>query len=323
MAHEVEQMLYVGETPWHGLGKRFIEAPTLDEAIIAAGLNWKVTTEPLFAGNGEKAPALLTRRDMDGSILGVVGPSYQPLQNDKAFEFFKPFIDNKEAAIECAGSLRLGKRVFVLAKINRDPIVVKGSDVVDKYILLSNSHDGTLAVRVGFTPIRVVCANTLAMAHDNTASKLIRVKHSGNVEMNLEKIRETMNVADAEFEATAEQYRLLASKEINSSDLEKYIKIVFATKKQLAEAEGNLEEVGAGSRIREQIINLFENGRGQNLAETKRTLFSAYNAVTEYVQYERGDDKQIRLDNTWFGQGMAINKKALEVAVTMATLKAA
>lgn len=323
MAHEVEQIMYVGQTPWHQLGQRFIEAPSLDEAIVAAGLNWKVTTEPLFAGNGDKAPALLTRRSTDGSILGVVGPTYQPLQNDKAFEFFRPFIDEKMAAIECAGSLRQGKRVFVLAKIARDPMVIKGNDTVEKYILLSNSHDGTLAVRVGFTPIRVVCANTLSMAHDNSASKLIRVKHSGNVVDNLEKIRETMNLADQEFEATADQYRLLASKEINSSDLEKYIKLVFATKKQMSQAEGNLEELNSGDRIKGKIINLFENGRGQNLVETRRTLFSAYNAVTEYVQYERGEDSQARLDNTWFGQGMQINKRALEVAVTMATLKAA
>lgn len=318
MAHEVEQIMYVGETPWHGLGKRFIEPPTLDEAIVAAGLDWEVTTEPLFAAGGEKAPALMTRRSSDKSILGVVGTSYEPLQNSDAFSFFTPFIDTKEAAIECAGSLRQGKRVFVLAKINRDPLTIKGNDVVEKYILLSNSHDGTMAVRVGFSPIRVVCANTLAMAHNSDASKLIRVRHTGRIVSNLDKIRETMNLADQQFEATAEQYRLLASREINGADLDKYIKLVFATKKQITEAEGNIVDIGAGSRVRESIVRLFENGRGQNLPETRRTLFSAYNAVTEYVQYERGDDAQVRLDNTWFGQGMQINKKALEVAMIMA-----
>jgi len=322
MAHEVEQMMYVGQTPWHSLGQRFLEPPTLDDAIVAAGLNWKVTTEPLFANNGDKAPALLTRRSSDLSILGVVGPAYKPLQNDEAFSFFKPFLDANEATIECAGSLRQGKRVFVLCKLKRDALVIKGNDIVEKYVLLSNSHDGTLAVRVGFTPIRVVCANTLAMAHDSNASKLIRVKHSGNVVSNLEKIRETMNLADQEFETTAEQYRLLASREINTSDLEKYIKIVFATKKQMSDAEGNVEELNSGDRIKGKIINLFENGRGQNLPETRRTFWSAYQAVSEYVQYERGEDSQARLDNTWFGQGMQINKKALETAVTMVTLAA-
>lgn len=317
MAHEIENMMYVGDAPWHNLGKRFIEAPSLDEAIVAAGLNWKVTTEPVFAANGQKAPALLIRRDMDQSILGVVGTTYKPLQNDKAFEFFRPFIDSKMASIECAGSLRMGKRVFVLAKISSDPLVIKGNDTVEKYILLSNSHDGTLAVRVGFTPIRVVCANTLAMAHNSAASKLIRVRHSGNVETNLEKIRETMNLANREFEATAEQYRFLASREINSSDLEKYIKLVFATKKQMAETD-NVDELNSGDRVKNKIINLFENGRGQNLPETRRTFFSAYNAVTEYLQYERGEDAQVRLDNAWFGQGYNLNKKALEVAMAMA-----
>src|SRR6185295_11897446 len=127
------------------------------------------------------------------------------------------------AQIETAGSLRQGKRVWVLAKINRDPLVIKGNDVVEKYVLLSNSHDGTLAVRVGFTPIRVVCNNTLSMAINSEASKLIRIKHTKNVVSNLESVQEIMNLADQEFQATAEQYRMLTRKDINSKDLEKYI----------------------------------------------------------------------------------------------------
>lgn len=323
MAHELEivngqaSMMYVGDVPWHSLGKRFIEAPTLDEAIIAAGLNWQVTTEPLFAGNGDKAPALLTRRDSDKSILGVVGPSYTPLQNSEAFNFFRPFIDEKAATIECAGSLRQGKRVFVLCKLNLADSVIKGNDVVSKYLLLSNSHDGTLAVRVGFTPVRCVCSNTLSMAHNDSASKLIRVRHTGNVVANLENIRETMNLADQQFEATAEQYRMLANKAINQSDLEKFVKLVFATKKQMDNVV-DLNELNSGNRVKNDILRLFETGRGNDLPEIKGTYWAAYQAVTEYVQYERGEDNQARLDSTWFGPGMQINKKALEVATTMA-----
>lgn len=318
MAHEVEQMMYVGETPWHKLGKRFIEAPTLDEAIVAAGLNWRVTTEPLFAGNGEEAPALLTRRSSDQSILGVVGPSYEPLQNLDAFQFFKPFIESGEAAIETAGSLRMGKRVFVLAKIKRDPLKIVAGDDVEKYVLLSNSHDGTLAVRVGFTPIRVVCANTMAMAHDSSASKLIRIKHTKNVVDNLEKIREVMNLADSEFESTAEQFRVLASRQINQSDLEKYVKLVFSTNKRLAEAEGDLSTI-ENKRLMKDIQPLFEKGRGNDMPGVRGTYWAAYNAISEHLQYVRGNDEQVRLDNLWFGQGASLNKKALTVGVTLAT----
>jgi phage/plasmid-like protein (TIGR03299 family) len=317
MSHEVEKMMFVGEVPWHSLGHRFSHAPSLEEALVAAGLNWKVTTEPVFSGLGEKVEAQLTRRDSDQSILGVVGPKYVPLQNSEAFEFFRPFIEQKEASIETAGSLRMGKRVWVLAKINRDPLVVKGNDIVDKYVLVSNSHDGTLAVRVGFTPVRVVCNNTLTLAINSEASKLIRIKHTKNVVDNMNNIRDIMNLADSEFEATAEQYRLLASKNINSKDLEKYVKLVFNTSKRIIEAEGNLEDIN-NKRIIEQIEPLFVSGIGNDMPEIKGTMWAAYNAITEFLQYKRGEDQASRLDSLWFGQGATLNKKALETAIVMA-----
>ncbi len=317
MAHEVEQMFVVGAAPWHNLGRKFEVPPSLEEALVAAGLDWKVTTEPLFSGAKEQVEAMLTRRSSDNSILGVVGPKYVPLQNTEAFDFFKPFIDEKAAAIETAGSLRQGKRVWVLAKINRDPLVIKGNDIVEKYVLLSNSHDGTLAVRVGFTPIRVVCNNTLSMAINSEASKLIRIKHTKNVVSNLESVQEIMNLADQEFQATAEQYRMLTTKDINSKDLEKYIKIVFNTTAKLVEVGGNTAEI-SNKRIIEQIVPLFEKGRGNDMAEIKGTMWAAYNAVNEYLQYERGSDNSNRMDNMWFGDSARLNKKALETALILA-----
>jgi phage/plasmid-like protein (TIGR03299 family) len=316
MAHEIENILYVGAAPWHNLGRRFEVPPSLEEALVAAGLDWTVSTEPLFSGAKEQVEAMLTRRSSDNSILGVVGPNYVPLQNTEAFDFFKPFIDEKAAAIETAGSLRHGKRVWVLAKINRDPLIIKGNDVVEKYVLLSNSHDGSLAVRVGFTPVRVVCNNTLSMAINSNASKLIRIKHTKNVASNLESVQEIMNLADSEFETTAEQYRLLTMRDINTKDLEKYVKIVFNTTQKLAEVNGDLGSL-SNKKILEAVIPLFEKGRGNDMKEIKGTYWAAYNAVNEYLQYERGSDNQNRMDNMWFGDSARLNKKALETALIL------
>jgi phage/plasmid-like protein (TIGR03299 family) len=314
MAHEVENMMYVGQRPWHSLGRAFEMPPTLEEAIVAAGLDWKVGLKKLQTTDTQEAvPALATFRETDGRILGVVGPGYNPLQNVEAFEFFRPFIDTNEASIETAGSLRNGQRVFVLAKINRDPMVIKGNDTVEKYVLLSNSHDGTLAVRVGFTPIRVVCNNTLTMAHGDKASKLLRVRHTAGVVDNLEKIREVMDMANAEFEASAEQYRILASKDINSKDLEKYVKLVFSQK--LVE-EKSIDEVR--SKVIGKIIPLFESGRGNDMKEIKGTYWAAYNAINEYLQYERGETNEGRIDQLWFGAAAQLNKRALDVGLTLA-----
>ena len=315
MSHEVESMFFMNQTPWHGLGTRVIEIPTIDEAIAASGLNWTVGMKPLFTEQGEKVKHQATFRESDGKILGVVGPGYKPLQNMEAFKFFQPFLDQGAATLETAGSLRGGQRVWVMAKIKSDPLVIvpQSNDIVQSYILLSNSHDGTLAVRVGFTPVRVVCANTMAMAHSSDASKLIRIRHSGNVEEALAAVRDVMNVAKSEFEATAEQFRLLASKQVSRKDLERYVKMVFNVKKDLTVDE--LDD--KSSRVLAKILPLFEKGRGNDLPGVKGTYWAAYNAVNEYLQYERGSEAANRLDSMWFGTSAAVNKKALDTAVGM------
>ena len=318
MSHEVEKMMYVGDVPWHKLGTRFMTAPSLDEAIIAAGLNWEVEKVALQTLAGLDVPAMAIQRKTDSRILGVVGKEWNPLQNSKAFDFFKPFVDEKQAEINTAGSLRNGQRVFVLAKIKRDPMEIVKGDAVEKYILLSNSHDGSQAVRVGFTPIRVVCANTLAMAIGAGGSQLIRLRHTKNLHESLESVQEVMDAANSRFEATAEQYRAMAKMDINSEDLAKFVKVVFgkpAKKDETEEqSETTTEEFEGGERVLGKIIPLFEAGRGNDLLGVKGTLWGAYNAITEYIQYERGTDQGTRLDQTWFGQGAVLNRKAMSYA---------
>lgn len=317
MSHEVENMFYRNEVPWHKLGKHIKHEPTIEEAIVAAGLNWTVETQPLFLADGTKAPSKATVRTSDNSILGTVGENYKPLQNIDAFQFFNPFLESKEAVLETAGSLRQGKRVWVLAKINKDPMVIvpKADDKVEKFILLAHGHDGLMSVRVGFTPIRVVCANTLAMSLNSDGSQLLRVKHTKNLLDNLEKVSEIMQAANASFEATAEQYKYLANKEINQADLEKFVKIIFAGPNYEAmEKEGKKP----ARDVLPKVLNLFEAGLGNNLVGVRGTYWAAYNAVTEYLAYERGQDEQVRLDKMWFGDSANINKKALDTALNMA-----
>jgi phage/plasmid-like protein (TIGR03299 family) len=234
-----------------------------------------------------------------------------------AFKFFNPFLEAKEAVLETAGSLRQGKRVWILAKINKDPMVIvpKSNDTVEKYILLAHGHDGTMSVRVGFTPIRVVCANTLAMSINDSGSQLLRVKHTKNLMENLENISEIMQAANASFEATAEQYKLLATKDISRADVEKYVKMVFVGPQyEEMEKEGNKP----ARDILPKVLELFEGGRGNALPGVRGTYWAAYNAVNEYLGYERGQDEQARLDKMWFGDSAILNKKALNTALKMA-----
>jgi phage/plasmid-like protein (TIGR03299 family) len=314
MADQIETMAFFKEVPWHGLGTALEEADLHDwqRACIKSGLDWEVELTPLVTADTQAQVSHRgVRRKSDGRILGVVGPKYHPLQNRDAFQWFQSFLEAKEASLNTAGSLCEGSRVWVLAKMNRDPLVIAPGDDVEKFILLSHAHDGSLAIRVGFTPIRVVCANTLALAHRADASKLIRVKHSASVHENLAKIREVMNLANAEFEATAEQYRLLARKSINQNDLRRYVKRVLKVENQTKISTRTANMI-------QEILGLCESGKGNTLPSIKNTYWSSYNGVTEYLGYRRGNNESTRLNSLWFGDSANLNKHALETALAMA-----
>ena len=321
MAHQLEMngdkasMAYFGELPWHGLGTALDESDLYDwqSACNKSGLDWEAELVPLQTTDTlAKVEHKAVRRKTDGKVLGIVGPKYHVLQNRDAFRWFQPFLEAKEAALNTAGSLAEGSRIWVLAKLNRAPLVIAHGDEIEKFILLSHSHDGSLAVRVGFTPIRVVCANTLALAHKKDASNLIRVKHSASLMENLENIREVMNVANQEFESTAEQYRLLVRKSINQADLKKYVRRVLKVE------EGKESSTRMENTIKD-IIGRCESGKGNDLPSVRGTLWTAYNGLNEWLSYERGHSQQNRLNSLWFGESANLNRFALETALAMAT----
>jgi len=358
MPANVESMFSVKETPWHGIGHVVNEVATLAEGIKLAGLDWKVLVYSLFREdkkdeNVDEFAKVFVRSD-SGATLSVVGPNTHPLQNEHAFDFFQPFLDSGDCKLETAGSLGMGKKIWVMVKIQRaNSEIVKGDEVA-KFVLLSNSHDGTTAVRVGFTPIRVVCANTLAMAHKDEASKLLRVRHTADVKKNVESIRETMNIADASFEATAEQYRFLASRQINAADLRKYVKVVLGMdddeKKLKTRSLNTLNEIIKAhddklkmqqlqnviadkgivqeqlqkeyANILDAVLANMEQGRGTENAASRGTFWTAYNALNEHLNYNKGNKPDTRMNSLWFGENAKLNIEALKVATEMADEKA-
>lgn len=349
MAHEIENMFSVRETPWHKLGTVVSQAPSALEAMRLAGLDWTVVKKQLQTADGQKlVNAYAIIRESDGAILGdAVGPNWTPLQNYESCDFFNPFVESGLASFETAGSLQNGRRIWILAALNKKPMEIAKDDKILKYLLLSNSHDGSIAVRVGFTPIRAICANTVAMAHRHRLSKLIRFKHTRTLHKNLDAIQETVNLADAEFEATAEQYRALSVRGINQADLRKYVKTVFEFEENDADMStrsknildgilqrhedktGVIQDLLAGHRqnvemqhavngsILESIVEKFEDGRGQNLPSTKGTWYTAYNAIAEHLSYERGHNADTRLNQLWFGQSATLNNVAFDTAMKM------
>jgi phage/plasmid-like protein (TIGR03299 family) len=324
MAHEIESIAYQGATPWHGLGVKVDEAVGRDyrRFLVEAGLDWAVERVPVVTQDKQEDTNgyAAIRRTTDSKVLGVVGPKYVPLQNEKAFEWFEPFLAAGVAQLHTAGSLRGGSRVWVLAKLQADPVVIKGNDTVEKYLLLAHAHDGSLAIRVGFTPIRVVCSNTLALAKNHGASQLIRVRHTKSTGDSLLAVRDTIDAINAEFAATAEQYRLLASKDINQNDVHKYIKLVFDIEEKKNETTNELELTHQAEKLIEDVKERIEAGIGNDVPGVRGTFWAAYNGVTEYLSYSRGRSQDNRLNSLWFGEAANLNQKALDTAVELATV---
>ena len=312
MPANVETMFYTGATPWHGLGEKLESAPTISEAIEASGLNWEVGTKDLVTKDGYDVPARATYRKSDNSILGVVGPRYVPLQNKSAFEWFQPFVDAGECSLHTGGSLSNGQKVWVLAQLNRDPSEIVSGDDVQKFILLSNSHDGTTAIRVGYTPIRVVCVNTLAFAHSHKESNLLRIRHTRSSKTALDNVRDIMDNINAQFEATAEQYRFLASRDFNQADVQKYVKVLLGIDKKAP------EDIATRTyNILTEILATIE-GPKQSMPGVRGTWWAAYNGFNEYLNYTKGRNTNNRLESLWFGQNGTDNNKALQLATEFA-----
>jgi len=313
MPANVETMFYTGATPWHGLGEKLEEAPTISEAIEASGLDWEVGTKDLVTKDFQEVPAKATYRKSDNAILGVVGPRYVPLQNRDAFDWFQPFIDNGECSLHTGGSLSDGQKVWVLAQLNRDPSEIVPGDEVQKFILLSNSHDGTTSIRVGYTPIRVVCVNTLAAAHQKGVSQMLRIRHTASSKVNLDNVRDIMDNINMQFEATAEQFRFLASKNFNQHDVRKYVKVLLGCDKT--------HDDDLKTRTRNTIRKVMTTIEGpkQDLPGVRGTWWAAYNGFNEYLNYEKGRSNNNRMESLWFGQAGASNMQALNLATEMAS----
>jgi phage/plasmid-like protein (TIGR03299 family) len=312
MPANVETMFYTGATPWHGLGEKLESAPTISEAIEASGLNWEVGTKDLVTKDGYDVPARATYRKDYNGILGVVGPRYVPLQNKDAFEWFQPFVDAGECSLHTGGSLSNGQKVWVLAQLNRDPSEIVSGDEVQKFILLSNSHDGTTAIRVGYTPIRVVCVNTLAFAHSHKESNLLRIRHTRSSKTALDNVRDIMDNINAQFEATAEQYRFLASRDFNQADVQKYVKVLLGIDKKAPEDIKTRTQ-----NILTEILATIE-GPKQSMPGVRGTWWAAYNGFNEYLNYTKGRNTNNRLESLWFGQNGTDNNKALQLATEFA-----
>ena len=224
MAANVESMFYTRTAPWHGLGVRVEEAPESKEALNQAGLDWKVEQTDVYAASGERIPGYKANiRDIDRSVLGIVGDRYKIVQNEEAFAFTDGLL-GEGVKYETAGSLAGGKIVWMLAKLPEKYII--SGDAIEPYLVFCNSHDGSGAIRVAMTPVRVVCQNTLNLALKG-ASRVWSARHTGNVMSRMDEARETLQLANAYMSQLGRSINELQAKKLTDKKVLAMIDYVY------------------------------------------------------------------------------------------------
>ena len=341
MAHEVETMAYAGQVPWHGLGKQVDNTMSPDEMLKAAQIDWTVSKRPAYtidkpncwnivdptgeAGFLRCPDNHFLVRDSDNKILSPCGEGYVPFQNSEVMDFFKKFTEAGAMTMETAGSLKDGKDIWGLAKL-KDEFALAGGDEVKGYLLLNNSHQVGKAMTIMFTPIRVVCNNTLTMALNNDGNRF-RVLHLQMFDEEIQKAAEdALGISGQQMTHFKEQSEFLANKRAKEFDIDNFIAELFQPNLLIERAKASNPDTLPALReefknTAELVHEAVENSPGHNLASAKGTWWGAVNAVTYVVDHQKKSLAEGNaLHSAWFGSGANTKRKALTKAVEYANV---
>lgn len=277
MPANVESMFYVRETPWHGLGTKVMEAPDSEGALIAAGLNWNVIQEPIFTGENEPIRGYKANiRDSDRRVLGVVTDRYKVIQNQEAFAFTDELL-GQGVRYETAGSLQDGKKVWLLAHMPHEYII--SGERISPYLLFSNTHDGSGAIKVALTPIRVVCNNTLNLAL-STAKRSWSMVHTGDIRSKMQEARDTLFMAERYMDELGKEFEALRLKKLSDQKVMEYIEVLLPVEDGLTPQQiKNIE------RLREDMkIRYFD---APDLQDTGKNAYRFINAVSDFATHAK------------------------------------
>jgi phage/plasmid-like protein (TIGR03299 family) len=293
-------------SPWHNLGVELNHPKTAREAIAMAGLDYTVIMKPRKMRPEMKEYTYATVRTDTDEVLDFVDVSCNPIQNIDAFSFFDALVAQDEAIYETAGVLGKGDLVWILARL-QGYIKVHGNDIVNKYILLTNSHDGRSYVRVKLTPIRVVCNNTLTSALQGAGE--VQINHPTNATQDAQQAAAILGLANSLYEKLDVKFNRMANKEITEVQLREYVQALVPDNEEA-------ENTARTEKIRNSVLQLHDEGHGAKLA--RGTVWGAFNSVVEYTDHMMSaEDSTTRLNSIWFGRGEQLKSKAFRLAQQM------
>lgn len=314
MAHNIEmingkaQMAYVGDVPWHGLGTSVPADLTPAQMLEAAGLDWTVRKVPAFAEvAGEKIAvgksALV--RSFDDKLIDVVSDDWNPVQNQEAFEFFNDFVAAGDMEMHTAGSLQDGKIVWGMAKI-KDSFELFGGDKVEGHLLFSNFHKYGYSTDVRFTPTRVVCNNTLAVALGEGTNNFCKISHRNKFDG--DNVKQMLGIASDKLATYKEMAAHLGAKRYTDESIVEYFTRIFPVTSSDSKKDKSRNAVLA--------MDVLQSQPGANYAEG--SWWQAFNAVTYMTDHLMGRNADTRLSSAWYGYNKGLKTKALETAIEMA-----
>ena len=275
MSANVETMFYVRENPWHGLGTKVNEAPGSREALIIAGLNWNVLQEPIYTETEEFIEGYKVNvRDSDRKVLGVVTDRYKVIQNQEAFAFTDALL-GEGVRYETAGSLQGGKRVWLLAHMPHEYII--SGERISPYLVFTNTHDGSGAIKAALTPIRVVCQNTLNLAL-STAKRSWSMIHTGNIKGKLQEARNTLILAETYMDSLGREFEELRKKKLTDKQVMEYIEILLPL-----EDNATSQQTKNVRRLQEDMkLRYFE---APDLKDVGKNAYRFINAVSDFATH--------------------------------------
>jgi len=317
MAHLVESMAYVGQTPWHGLGHQLPAQQPIEVWAQQAGMDWEIRETPVrfitgTAGNLgaiESFPdnKVLFRSDTNAP-LSVVSQRYQVVQPREILEFYRDLTEISGFELETAGILKGGRKFWALARTGQSG-TLKGKDVSRGYVLLATACDGTLATTAQFTSIRVVCNNTLAIALGKNDGA-VKVPHS--TRFDAEAVKKQLGISVSGWKTFMDSMKALSERKMKNAEAQRFFLQVFTD-------AGNSRQGATNESAMAKSLSLYEGrGKGSTLPSAQGTAYGLLNAVTEFVDHKRrARSTDYRLDSAWFGQGAAIKERALKQALLL------
>lgn len=326
MGHEIDfsnkraNMAYVGKTPWHSLGSPLPSGADMPTWRKASGLDWEVVETPVMFQDGSPAAfhqfpdeKVLLRSDTRAP-LSVVSKWYNTVQPGEVLGFFDELVKSAGFQLETAGSLRGGNRIWALARVGEEAKIIDG-DMVRPYLLLATSYDSSMATTAQFTAIRVVCNNTLTAAvgdskrgvKEGAAEPKIKIPHLSKFDA--KDVREQLTIAISGWDEFIIKTRLMAQAPMDDDLIDAFLLNLFKTKRDDLVAADKARKAKGYKRV----LELF-NGEGAGSDMAGKTIWGAVNAVTQYVDHERGLKRETGLDAAWFGEGGQLKDRAFSIA---------